>query len=147
VAIGDGRYQDPITHNSRGTTRIIFGTTPSRQHKDNKEADHPVEFGPVFANDLAIQAISGKTKLFPTGSVLVREKLAKKGNTQPELLAVMIKREKGFNPDGGDWQFLITNAANTKVKLRQKTGECLNCHYSVRDTDFVHPLLWVANEQ
>jgi len=59
----------------------------------------------------------------------------------------MIKREKGFNPDGGDWQFLIANAAKTKVKLRQKTGECLNCHYAVRDTDYVHPLLWVANEQ
>ena len=147
MAIGDGRYEEPITRTSRGSTKIIFGTIPSRQPKPDQNADHPVELGPVFANDLAIQAISGKSKLFPVGSVLVREKLAKKGDTLPQLLAVMIKRESGFNPAGGDWQFLVTNGSKTKVKLKQKSGECLACHYSAKDTDFVHPLLWVANEQ
>jgi len=139
VAIGDGRKNTEIS-SSRGTTRLIFGTIPSRMHKDNPDADHTVEVGPVFVNDLALDALSGKTQVFPVGSIIVREKLAKTTDTVPELLAVMIKREKGFNPDGGDWQFLLTNSQKTKVKLNQKTGECLDCHQTEAVRDFIHPL-------
>jgi hypothetical protein len=52
----------------------------------------------------------------------------------------MIKRERGYNPAGGDWQFLLTDGSMNKVKLKQKKGQCLDCHQSQRDTDFVYPL-------
>lgn len=136
----DGRFPDPITVNSRGNTRIIFGTQPSRVSPTDTSVQHNFELGPVFVNDPALQAITKNVKPFPVGSVLVREKLAKADAAEPELLAVMIKREKGFNPDGGDWQFLITNAKGTKIKLNQKTGDCLNCHVGQASSDYVHPL-------
>jgi len=140
VAIGDGRFKDPVMVNSQGTTRIVFGTTPSRVHKDDPNLDHNSELGPVFVNDLALQALTGNTKIFPVGSILVREKPGKSTDATPEVLAVMIKRESGFNPDGGDWQFLLANGSRTKVKLSQKTGDCLSCHQSQAKADFVHPL-------
>ena len=111
---------------------------PRRASKPS-EAEHP-ELGPVFVNELASQSIKAKSIAFPEGSVIVREKPSKSGDTKPELLAVMIKREKGFNPDGGDWQFLLINGAGTKVKLSQKTGDCLDCHRTQSKTDFVYPL-------
>jgi hypothetical protein len=52
----------------------------------------------------------------------------------------MIKRERGFNPNGSDWQFLLMNGEGTKVKLNKRTGECLDCHSSQAATDYVHPL-------
>ena len=78
--------------------------------------------------------------LFPEGSILVREKLKGPDDKKPEMLAVMIKREAGFNPGGGDWEFLLVDGARPKVKLQQKKGECLDCHRLQQEKDFVYPL-------
>ena len=58
----------------------------------------------------------------------------------PELLAVMTKRAPGFNPQAGDWGFLLVNGDASKVIERQKKGSCLDCHASQRERDFVYPL-------
>jgi hypothetical protein len=54
----------------------------------------------------------------------------------------MYKRAPGFNPKGGDWEFLILDGAATKIQERQKKGSCLDCHDSQRDRDFVFPPSW-----
>ncbi|HEX7294268.1 MAG TPA: cytochrome P460 family protein, partial [Pyrinomonadaceae bacterium] len=98
-------------------------------------------FGVVYANELARQAYSGPSKqAYPVGSIFVREKLARANSEKPQVLTVMIKREKGFNPAGGDWSFLAMDGAATKVKQRKKKGDCLECHQSARDRDFVFEL-------
>jgi hypothetical protein len=77
---------------------------------------------------------------FPVGAIIVREKLSKEGGERPELLAVMIKRAAGFNPAGGDWEFLTVDGGLSKIRERQKKGSCLQCHSSQRDADFVFTL-------
>lgn len=95
----------------------------------------------MYANDIARKAYFAESALvFPAGSILVREKLAEVTSTKPELLAVMIKREKGFNPEAGDWLFLTVNGEATSVKERTKKGTCLECHAAARDRDFVFDL-------
>jgi hypothetical protein len=98
----------------------------------------------VYANDLARKAYSRyggpDFAVFPVGSILVREKLMRSNSDKPQLLSVMIKRENGFNPDGGDWSFLITDGAATKVKQRKKKGDCLECHRWMGSHDFVFEL-------
>ena len=84
-------------------------------------------------------AFAGGLK-FPEGSVIVREKLSKPDDATPQLLAVMVKRAQGFNPQGGDWEFLTVDGALTKVTGRQKKGSCLDCHTSQRERDFVFPV-------
>ena len=97
--------------------------------------------GAVYVNELAGQAIgAGNAGKFPVGSIIVREKLAKPDDKEPELVAVMIKREPGFNPEGGDWLFLTADGTLAKVRERQKKGSCLGCHKSERANDFVFPL-------
>jgi hypothetical protein len=48
----------------------------------------------------------------------------------------MIKRDAGFNPKGGDWEFLILTGDAANVKSHEKTGGCLECH-SRSANDFV----------
>lgn len=97
-------------------------------------------FGVVYANSLARQLMKAEAPLqFPRGSIIVREKLSKAEDSQPELLTVMIKRERGFNRAANDWEFLLVDGAATKVLERQKKGSCLDCHVSQKQRDFVYP--------
>lgn len=97
-------------------------------------------FGVVYVNGLGREAMNAETPMkFPRGSVIVREKLAKADDAQPQLLTVMIKRARGFNSKANDWEFLTIDGATTKVLERQKQGSCLGCHKSQKDRDFVYP--------
>jgi hypothetical protein len=127
---------------SRGQMRIRLEAPPSRTRSAPSESDKEGDghtYGVVYANDLARAAFAGDLK-FPTGSIIVREKLSKADDATPQLLAVMVKRAPGFNPKGGDWEFLTVNGALTKVTGRQKKGSCLDCHTSQRERDFVFPV-------
>lgn len=70
---------------------------------------------------------------FKPGAIIVREKLKTPDTATPQLLAVMIKREPGFNPAAADWDFLVLNGAGTKIRKREKKGVCFDCHKSQRD--------------
>ena len=102
------------------------------------ESDTHQVFGAVRMNDLATLAIrTSKNPTFPVGATIVREKLLSERQLTPEVLAVMIKREKGFNPEAGDWEFLVVNGHANRLEKRQKQGECLACHSAAYNTDFV----------
>ena len=76
-------------------------------------------------------------KAFPSGAIIIREKLPNATSQSPELLAVMMKREKGFNTTANDWEFLVLNGTATKVERREKKGQCQQCHSSEKKKDFV----------
>ena len=112
------------------------------KQKINKDLhDVAGSFGVVYANELARKVIaSGNKWAFPVGSIIVREKLIKADDKEPQAMAVMIKRERGFNPPGGDWLFLTVDGAMTKIGERQKRGSCLSCHKLQSKSDFMFPL-------
>lgn len=138
----------PVVTGSNGRYRIVFdggvveepAATSAAKPAKATHAD-ATSFGVVYANDLARPALAGATRAkFPAGSIIVREKLAREGDAAPQLLAIMIKRAPGFNPKGGDWEFLTADGSATKIRERQKSGSCLDCHASRREQDFVFPL-------
>ncbi len=101
-------------------------------------------FGDVYMNDLARDAAFQKGAQFqvgasryPEGAIIVRERLKTADSPTAELLAVMIKREKGFNRAANDWEFLSINGEVTKIKKRQKTGDCQRCHAMRSKNDFM----------
>ena len=138
-----GEVPLPWIRTSGTTTRIKLRSDPPPKPGPKPHVDSN-SFGLVYANDLARKAYSRYGSpdfaVFPVGSILVREKLMRSNSDEPQLLSVMIKREKGFNPDGGDWSFLITDGAATKVKQRKKKGDCLECHRYMGSHDFVFEL-------
>ena len=120
-----------------------MGVDSDSTSKNKKGGGHDagaLTYGVVYANGLAHDAFARAAAGagFPVGSVIVREKLSKPDDPAPQLLTLMVKRAPGFNPKGGDWEFLTVNGGLTKVTGRQKKGSCLDCHASQRERDFVY---------
>ena len=127
---------------SQGTTKIWFpapGATSSRSAPARKgDVTHTSTFGFAYVNDAARESMVGKkTVQFPTGSIIVREKLLTPTAASPEVLVVMVKREKGFNPKANDWEFLTVSGDMKKIERREKEGKCRACHASEVNNDFV----------
>lgn len=148
----DWRVGDvPIITTSKQTTRILMpgaiifsGSRPAPSTKRNEDKKTheggDKSFGVVYFNSLASERMTAEFPIqFPRGSIIVREKLAKADDKQPQLLTVMIKRARGFNPAANDWEFLAVDGAMTKIRERQKKGSCLDCHASQQARDFVYP--------
>lgn len=141
----------PIITSSKGTTRILMpgaiifsGSRPASSNKRDKDKDThdgaANSFGVVYVNGLAREAVKAEPPIqFPRGSIIVREKLTKADDTQPQHLTIMIKRARGFNPAANDWEFLTVDGAMTKIQERQKKGTCLDCHAAQKARDFVYP--------
>jgi hypothetical protein len=69
--------------------------------------------------------------------VIVKEKLAKKDSKDAMELGVMIKREKGFAPKSGDWQFIFVDAKGTVTEQQSKLENCATCHRLREKSDYV----------
>lgn len=107
-------------------------------------------YGEVYINERAAKAVKeGKflftaaqnndardTFRFPTGSIIVREKIVVKDKSTVEALAVMIKRESSFNPQADGWQFLYLDPKTLAV-TKNDQATCLSCHKEKKQSDFV----------
>lgn len=108
---------------------------------------HNDKFVTVYVNPIARRAmLEQKKPTFPQGSLIVKEKWASvfvKGEDRaaddktPELLTVMHKREKGFNPKNGDWEYLVYDGNGTQVAAQGKLSKCQSCHAQWKSTDYV----------
>ena len=100
---------------------------------------HADKFITVYVNETGTKAMmQQKTPRFPRGSIIVKEKLSDPNSSSPELLTVMIKRDKGFNPENGDWEYLVLDGAGKEVQARGKLENCQACHTTVRPSDYVY---------
>lgn len=96
-------------------------------------------YGVVFVNGPGAKTYErhGERGNFPVGTVIVREARVEPDNEIPQSVLVMIKRAKGFNPGGGDWEFISADGIDLKIREKQTTGRCLDCHKAGKKTDFV----------
>ena len=99
---------------------------------------HRHKYFTVYVNDVGRAAmLNEKNPKFPVGSVIVKEKLADKESPSPELLTVMIKREKGFNSASGDWEYMVLDGAGTKIEGRGQLQNCQACHLANEKSDYI----------
>jgi Cytochrome P460 len=93
-----------------------------------------------WANDVAVQGIAtrGEPK-FPVGSVIVKEKYAGPQAEQADLVAIalMIKRQAGFDPAHGDWDYAYYEPSLGVVQTTEQTAYCGQCHAAASASDFV----------
>ena len=107
---------------------------PGRQ----EPSPHLHKYISVFVNSVGReQMMTRRNPKFPAGSVIVKEKLASADSKTPELLTAMIKREAGYNPEGGDWEYLVLDGAASKIVEQGKLTRCSGCHRPYETTDFV----------
>ncbi len=112
--------------------------SPSGVDIYGKRNPHQDKFITVYVNDAGRRAmLSQKKPKFPVGSVIVKEKLPAVDSQSPELLTVMIKQRKGFNPAGGDWEYMVLDGTGTKIEGRGRLENCQACHLANQKTDYV----------
>ena len=113
---------------------------PTQANRDDEARNpHMRRLISVYVNASGQQAmLNERNPKFPVGSVIVKEKFLPGKQDAPELLTVMVKREQGFNPASGDWEYMVTNGAGTKVEARGKIESCQTCHVSMRESGFVY---------
>ena len=107
----------------------------SEMEKGNPHRD---KFITVYVNNTGKHAmLEEKFPTFPKGTVIVKEKLTTRESTSPELLTVMVKREPGYNPKNGDWEYLALDGAGKNVEARGRLEKCQACHLLVKANDYV----------
>jgi Cytochrome P460 len=114
-----------------------IGDVTKRETTKVELKGHEIAFGAVYMNEPAQAALlQSRQRIFAEGAVIVRERMETE-TASPELLAVMIKRRRNFNPAANDWEFVLLNGNATKIKKREKTGACQRCHAIAASNDFV----------
>jgi hypothetical protein len=92
----------------------------------------------VYVNPIGQKAFFRKGRsFFPEGSILLKEKLQTKESTQPGLRTIMIKREKGYNPKNGNWQYAYFFGDGTKLQKTGRLQNCQSCHEQKAKLDYV----------
>lgn len=129
---------EPVLMAPQVAQLCIIWRAPDGEEIYGKRNPHYKKFITVYVNDAGREAMLGqKEPKFPAGSVIVKEKLSARDSQSPELLTVMIKQQKGFNPANGDWEYMVVDGTGTKIEGRGRLENCQACHLANQDTDYV----------
>ena len=113
---------------------ISCAVIPGRE----KSSPHLHKYISVFVNPVGRDAMmTRQLPKFPVGSMIVKEKLGSPDSTTPEVLTAMIKREPGYNPESGDWEYLVLDGPASKIVQQGKLARCSGCHQAYKQSDFV----------
>jgi hypothetical protein len=82
--------------------------------------------GEVLASPGSGYPMRGPASVVPAGATLV-ERLFPQGAPGASLYFAMVKRAPGYDPAGGDWEYLVA-AAGGQVEERGKLALCARCH-------------------
>lgn len=92
----------------------------------------------TYVNTSAVLPMFDPWGKFPTGSLVVKEKIRPDGKT--ELFTGMWKREEGYFPEVGNWEFFTVDGAANKIVERGKLPKCASCHQEMEKGDHVSRL-------
>lgn len=108
-----------------------------RGQTDANEDGNKGSFGHVYANEKALSQIFSEKPIYPAGSIIVRERFISTEGQGPNTVIAMVKRENGFSPETGDWEFLVFDGPSLGVQSRETVGSCATCHLGSKATDWV----------
>ncbi|HEY6806668.1 MAG TPA: cytochrome P460 family protein [Pyrinomonadaceae bacterium] len=111
--------------------------TLTQQHLEDGNP-HRDKLVVVYVNDVGrVAMMEQKQPVFPVGSVVVKEKLTTKDSAVPELLTVMRKREPGYDPERGNWEYMVFDGPGKVLQASGKLEKCQGCHLLERNTDYI----------
>jgi hypothetical protein len=93
----------------------------------------------VRINPEALEAFQQRQPV-PVGTVIVKEKHIEKVTDKPHSIGYMIKREAGYDPKYGDWEYAyrVTNKEGKPELTRGKLTSCVDCHSYASDRDYLY---------
>jgi hypothetical protein len=112
---------------------------------DRRVTVDPADHGPHFQPAIVVRTGPAVIDLFragrsplPVGAVVVKEKYDDPGaNGPPAAYAAMVKREPGYDPAHGDWEYVYATARPEKTFARGKLASCIECHARASETDYL----------
>lgn len=128
INLGDAPKPEPFI----STRSYTNPKEPKNLHEKTAQT-----FARVYVNSIGQTEAEKENPRFAPGSIIVREKLLFGNDTEPQLVAVMIKRKKGFSPRTGDWEFFVLDGKDLKMQKRETKGDCAKCHTQAQKTDWV----------
>jgi len=82
----------------------------------------------VYANEAGKSAATSTSGEVPVGARLVKEHFERTGDgVQPGPLMMIEKMEHGYDPDHGDWAYVVVNSTGTQVQ-NGRVEACVGCH-------------------
>lgn len=138
------RTWEPQTPEPMPISSYIFGLCrlPTLAEQEFAESEHGRER--YLQNWVNAEALAGIARRgappFAPGSVIVKEKYVPSGaELELELVAIamMIKREPGFAPAHGDWDYAYYEPELGMIQTEEQSDYCSGCHVAVSSTDFV----------
>ncbi|MEO5725709.1 MAG: hypothetical protein ABI134_34880 [Byssovorax sp.] len=83
--------------------------------------------GEILADDgAASYPALGPLRRIETGATLV-ERLLPRGSPEPAAYFAMVKRPAGYDPAGGDWEYLVLDSTG-RIEQRGRLPLCARCH-------------------
>ena len=115
--------------------------------------DHQHAFAPgqqvlirVFVSNNTRNALANNPTKFPVDTVILKQKLLREKDVQNVLLYTgMLKREAGFNPECGDWEFFTVSGDGKNLTSRGKLANCMECHKEYPKSDFVTKVNYIID--
>lgn len=89
----------------------------------------------IHMNEPARLAYSSQANVYPVGSVIVKRKGVQEPDDPESGVGGMIKREPGYNPEHGDWEYFYFERRDRVDSGR--LSKCIACHDRVSASDFV----------
>jgi hypothetical protein len=80
----------------------------------------------VLASSAATYPKVGREERLPVGATLI-ERLYQHGSATPIAFFAMVKRPPGFDPPGGDWEYVVLSASG-QTEQRGALPLCARCH-------------------
>src|SRR5215217_4210495 len=86
-----------------------------------RQNPHAAAYVNVYVNKIGARVMSSQEQSFPIGTIIVKEKfysdrIELKEKSKPTLFTVMIKRESGYNPESGDWEYAVVSGDGKKIQ-------------------------------
>lgn len=91
----------------------------------------------VYIDEPGLKIMKTGDGLYPVGTVIVKQKFSDATAKSAELYTLMRKREQGYDPEHGDWEYSIVNRQATQVLARGRIESCIECHKAHEKTDYV----------
>jgi hypothetical protein len=91
----------------------------------------------VFTTHAGTNAMLTGKGAYPTNTLILKQKFSDAKATKPDFYTGMRKREHGYNPQAGDWEFFVLNSRADTVLARGRIESCADCHSKFAATDFV----------
>ncbi len=124
-----------VTRNPYHVTRV--GPLDCSRPNVFPHSPHGEHWIDVFTSPNAAPMMTTGKGVYPEGAMILKQKYLDAAGYNTEFYTGMRKRERGYNPELGDWEFFMLDSNGDTVIARGKIESCMDCHRKYEATDFV----------